>query len=69
MEILFIIVCAIFIVSAAYDSIMVIRNHIYQKKWDKEKKNIIRIDPAITAAELCARYVDFCAQNHCLVEY
>ncbi len=69
MEILFVIACAILIISIICDAIMAIRNYMYQKKWDDEKNNIVRNDPAITATELCARYVDFCAQNHCLVEY
>ena len=69
MDIVFIIACAILIISLINDAIMSIRDYMYQKKWDDEKDRIIRDDPAITAAELCAKYVDFCAQNHCLVEY
>lgn len=69
MDIFLAIVCIILITSTVCDVIMSIRNFIYQKKWSNEKKQIICDDPAITDAELCARYVDFCAQNHCLVEY
>lgn len=69
MEILFVIVCAVLVISMISDACMAIRNYMYQKKWDDEKDKIIRDNPAITAAELCAVYVDFCAQNHCLVEY
>ena len=69
MDILFVIACAILIISMISDAIMAIRTYMYQKRWDDEKEQLIRDDPAITAAELCAAYVDFCAQNHCLVEY
>ena len=69
MEILFVIVCAVLVISMISDACMAIRNYMYQKKWDDEKDKIIRDNPAITAAELCAAYVDFCAENHCLVEY
>ena len=69
MDILFVIVCAVLVLSSICEAITAIRNYMYQKRWDNEKEQIICDDPAITAAELCARYVDFCAQNHCLVEY
>ena len=69
MDILFVIACAILIISMISDAIMAIRTYMYQKRWDDEKQQLIRNDPAITAAELCAAYVDFCAENHCLVEY
>ena len=69
MDILFIIACAILIISMISDAIMAIRTYMYQKRWDDEKQQLVRDDPAITAAELCAAYVDFCAENHCLVEY
>jgi hypothetical protein len=41
----------------------------HQKMWDKEKANLIRIDPAITRAELCELYVEFCEKNCCWVDY
>ena len=69
MDILFVIACAILIISMISDAIMAIRTYMYQKRWDDEKQQLIRNDPAITAAELCAAYVDFCTENHCLVEY
>ena len=69
MDILFVIACAILIISMISEACMAIRDYMYQKRWDDEKDQLIRNDPAITAAELCAKYVDFCAQNHCLVEY
>ena len=69
MEIFLVIVCAILIISTISEAVMAIRNFIYQNKWDDEKEKLIRDDPAITAAELCAKYVDFCAQHKCLVEY
>ena len=69
MEIILAIGCVILAISTICDAVIEIRNFIYQKKWDKEKYNIIRDDPAVTAAELCTRYVDFCEQNHCSVDY
>ena len=69
MNILPVIVCTLLLVCSIYDVVIAIRSHIYQKKWDDEKANLIRIDPAVTAHELCARYVDFCARNNCKVEY
>lgn len=69
MDIFLAIVCACFVANSIYDIVVAIRNSKYQKLWDKEKGNIIRIDPAITAYELCARYVDFCEQNGCRVEF
>lgn len=51
------------------DLIYSIRNRKYQKKWDKEKAMRVRIDPAITRAELCEQYVMFCKRNGCKVEY
>ena len=69
MENFFMITFAILVVLAISDLIMAIRDRMYQKRWDIEKDRIIRDDPDITAAELCAEYVDFCAQHKCLVEY
>lgn len=51
------------------DLIYSIRNSKYQKLWNKEKANRLRIDPAITRAELCEQYVMFCIRNSCKVEY
>lgn len=51
------------------DLIYSIRNRKYQKKWDKEKAMRVKIDPAITRAELCEQYVMFCKRNACKVEY
>ena len=41
----------------------------YQKMWDKEKAMRLRVDPAITKAELCEQYVMFCNRNGCKVEF
>lgn len=46
-----------------------IRNVKYQKKWDKEKAMRLRVDPAISRAELCEQYVMFCKRNGCKVDY
>ena len=51
------------------DLILVIRNNKYQKKWNKEKAMLVRIDPNITRAELCEQYVMFCKRNDCKVEF
>jgi hypothetical protein len=49
--------------------ILTARNNKFQKLWDKEKADILRIEPAITRAELCERYVMFCKRNDCKVEF
>jgi hypothetical protein len=69
MNIFLVIACVVLVVSSVYDLVTTIRTSIYQKRWDIEKANIIRIDPAVTAHELYERYVYFCKQNKCLVEY
>jgi siroheme synthase (precorrin-2 oxidase/ferrochelatase) len=46
-----------------------LRNKKYQKIWNKKKADIIQIDLAITQAELCKKYVDFCKKNKCLVDF
>ena len=69
MDLILIIACAILLISTVCDAIMSIRNFVYQRKWDDEKDDIIRDNPAITAAELCAKYVDFCSRNNCSVDY
>lgn len=51
------------------DLILAVRNNKYQKKWNREKANRIRIDPNITKAELCEQYVMFCKRNGCKVEF
>ena len=51
------------------DLILTIRNRKYQKKWNEEKTKRIKIDPAITRAELCEQYVMFCKRYDCKVEY
>ena len=51
------------------DLILTVRNNKYQKIWNKEKAARIRIDPAITRAELCEQYVMFCKRNECKVEF
>lgn len=49
--------------------IMLIRNAKYQKIWEREKALRLRVDPAITRAELCEYYVMFCKRNDCKVEF
>lgn len=51
------------------DLVFAVRNNKYQKKWNKEKAMRIKIDPAITRAELCEQYVMFCKRNDCVVEF
>ena len=51
------------------DLLYSLRNAKYQNLWNKEKANIIRIDPAVTRAELCEKYVRFCKKNQCKVDY
>ena len=51
------------------DLFLIVRNNKYQKKWNKEKANIIRIDPAITYPQLCEKYVLFRKKNSCNVEF
>lgn len=51
------------------DLIYSLRNRKYQKMWNKKKDFYIKIDPAITRAELCEQYVMFCKRNDCKVEY
>lgn len=52
-----------------FELIISLRNIKYQKKWYEEKAKRIKIDPAITRAELCEQYVMFCKRNDCKVEY
>lgn len=49
--------------------ILIARNNKFQKLWVKEKSDMLRIEPAITKAELCERYVMFCKRNDCKVEF
>jgi hypothetical protein len=51
------------------DLIFTIRERKYQKKWNEYKAKLIKIDPAITRAELCEQYVMFCKRNNCKVEF
>lgn len=51
------------------DLIFAARDSKYQKKWDKEKAMLIQIDPNITRAELCEKYVIFRKKNCCNVEF
>ncbi len=52
-----------------FDLILSIRDIKYQKKWNKQKAMLVRVDPAITRAELCEQYVMFCKRNNCKVDY
>ena len=51
------------------DLIFAIREIKYQKKWNKEKAMRMRIDPAISRAELCEFFVMFCKRNNCKVDF
>jgi hypothetical protein len=51
------------------DLVCSVRNNKYQKIWNKEKAQRLRIDPGITRAELCEQYVMFCKRNDCKVDY
>lgn len=51
------------------DLVCSVRNNKYQKIWNKEKAERLRIDPGITRAELCEQYVMFCKRNDCKVDY
>ena len=51
------------------DLVLAARNVRYQRLWNLNKGNLIRIDPAITRAELCEQYVMFCKRNNCKVEF
>ena len=53
----------------AADLFLTVRNNKYQRKWNEEKATRVRIDPAITRAELCEQYVMFCKRNECKVEF
>lgn len=49
--------------------IYLIRSIKYQKQWNKEKAMRLKIDPAISRAELCEQYVMFCKRNGCKVDF
>ena len=51
------------------DLVLAARNTKYQKLWRLNKSTLLRIDPAITNAELCEKYVMFCKRNNCKVEF
>ena len=51
------------------DLVLIVRNNKYQKLWNREKANIVRIDPAITYPQLCEKYVIFCKKNDCKVDF
>lgn len=51
------------------DIVNSIRNRKYQKLWNKEMATRLRIDPAISRAEMCEYYVMFCKRNNCNVEF
>lgn len=51
------------------DIMLSIRNQKYQKLWRLKKSTLVRIDPAITHAELCEQYVMFCKKNYCKVDF
>ena len=51
------------------DIVCLFRDNKYQKIWNKEKAMRMRVDPAITRAELCEQYVMFRKKNKCNVEF
>ena len=51
------------------DLAFAVRDAKYQKLWRLKKSSLVRIDPAITRAELCEQYVIFCKENNCRVEF
>lgn len=51
------------------DLVLTARNARYQKLWRLKKSTLIRIDPAITRAEMCEKYVEFCIMNNCKVDF
>ena len=51
------------------DLISAVKTRKCQKKWNEMKAKFIKIDPAITRAELCEQYVLFCKRNDCKVEF
>lgn len=52
-----------------YDLILSIKNIKYQKLWDEKKALRLKIDPAISSAELCKLYVIFCKKYNCKVDF
>lgn len=52
-----------------FDLILDIRNAKYQKLWNLKKGTLVRIDLAITRAELCEQYVNFRKEHDCNVEF
>ena len=69
LNILYVIASAFLFASITADLITSIRNLKYQKMWNRRKSNTIRINPAITNAELCEKYVRFCKRNNCKVDF
>lgn len=51
------------------DILLTARNFRYQRLWRLKKSTLVKIDPAITRAELCEQYVMFCKKNNCQVEF
>lgn len=49
--------------------ILAVRTAKYQKVWRLKKSSLLRIDPAITHAELCEQYVLFCRRNGVKVDF
>jgi hypothetical protein len=51
------------------DIIYSIRSKKLQKEWDEERAMRVRMNPAISRAELCEQYVMFCKRNGGKVEF
>lgn len=63
-------ICVVFLIFyVVIDLLISTRNVRYQKLWRLKKSTLLRIDPAITNAELCEQYVIFCKKNGCKVEF
>lgn len=52
-----------------FDLIASLKNSKYQKLWNNKKALRLKIDPAISSAELCKLYVVFCKKYNCNVEF
>jgi hypothetical protein len=69
LDILCVIAGVLMLAFVVADFVLLARNIKYQVLWNKKKAKIVKIDPAITRAELCEQYVIFCKVNRCKVEY
>ena len=68
-DILILIPVSMLLLYAVSGFVYVIRKNKYQKLWNNKKAMTLRVDPAISRAELCEQYVMFCKRNNCNVEF